>query len=329
MVSGDKTGSLIKGLLGGERRSLAKIITLFEGKRDDQRESAKQVLKYIAPHSGKSIRIGITGTPGVGKSTFIETFGKRLLQDGHKIAILAIDPSSPISGGSILGDRVRMEDLSRHPSVFIRPSPTEGALGGAARHTREAIVACEAAGYDIVIVESVGVGQSETDVASMTDCFVILQMPNAGDEIQGIKKGILELADLVVVTKADGANISAAKLAKEQLERSLSVTRGQTSFTPGVLLVSGIKNSGFTEFWQATQNFIHHQRESGEFLSRRHTQAVAWFHAETSALLRERIFTAPKWHELVCQLEHDVKAGFSLGSTAARHLVEILIPEDS
>ena len=221
-----------------------------------------------------------------------------------------------------------MEDLSKNPNVFIRPTPTGGALGGAARHTRETIVACEAAGYDIVIVESVGVGQSETEVASMTDCFIILQMPNAGDEIQGLKKGILELADLVVITKADGTNLTAAKIAKDQMERSLSVARGQTSYTPEVLLVSGLESRGIPEFWQALQTFIKTQKNSGEFIGRRHGQAVSWFHAEMFALLRERILSAPKTRQLVSQLEHEVMAGRELGSTAAMNIVDKLMTLD-
>ena len=328
MVSAKTTEALTKSVLKGERRALAKTITLFEGKREDQRISSRIILNELAPHSGRSIRIGITGTPGVGKSTFIEAFGKELLHEGHKIAILAIDPSSPISGGSILGDRVRMEDLSKNPSVFIRPTPTSGALGGAARHTRETIVACEAAGYNIVIVESVGVGQSETDVASMTDCFIILQMPNAGDEIQGLKKGILELADLVVITKADGTNLTAAKIAKDQMERSLSVARGHTSYSPKVLLVSGLESKGIPEFWQVLQTFIETQKKSGEFIRRRHGQAVSWFHAEMFAVIRERILSAPKTQQLVSQLEQDVMAGRQLGSTAAMHIVDKIMRLD-
>lgn len=324
----DTIESLTQGLLQGERRALAKTITLIEGKRSDQRKAAGKVLNILAPHSGKSIRIGITGTPGVGKSTFIEALGKILLDEGHKIAILAIDPSSPLSGGSILGDRVRMEDLSRDPRVFIRPSPTEGTLGGAARHTRETIVACEAAGYDIILIESVGVGQSEIDVASMTDVFVILQQPNAGDEIQGIKKGIFELADLVLVTKADGSHRPAAKLAKEQLERSLSVARGHRTFTPEVLLVSALEALGLGDFWQSVKAFVAAQKKSGDFFSRRHQQAIAWFHAEVTALMTERLFKAAKSKSLITQLTQDVALGRTLSSTAALKVIDQIFPLD-
>ena len=326
-VLSDDIDSLVTGVLSGHRRSLAKVITLLEGARPDQQQAARRILSSLAPYSGRSIRLGITGTPGVGKSTFIETFGKKLLEEGHKLAILAIDPSSPLSGGSILGDRVRMEELSRDPRVFIRPSPTSGTLGGAARHTRETIVACEAAGYDLILIESVGVGQSETDVASMSDIFIILQMPNAGDEIQGIKKGILELADLVVITKSDGTNIPAARLAKEQLEKSLAVARGRATFTPKVLLVSSIEATGFEDMWAAVQSFTEHQKATGEFLFKRRRQSLAWYRNEIAALVSERIFTSPKSRNLIQQVELNVRDGQLLGSTAALQVMDQIFPE--
>jgi LAO/AO transport system kinase len=321
------TELLTTGVLSGERRALAKVITLLEGARPDQKRAARQILTNLASHSGRSIRVGITGTPGVGKSTFIETLGKKLLAKGHKLAVLAIDPSSPLSGGSILGDRVRMEELSSDPRVFIRPSPTSGTLGGAARHTRETIVACEAAGYDVILIESVGVGQSETALASMTDVFVILQMPNAGDEIQGIKKGILELADLVVVTKADGAHIPAAKLAQEQLEKSISVARERTSFQPAVLLVSSIDGTGFDELMNALSSFIQHQRDTGEFLKKRRRQNIDWYRSELVALITERMFSSPRTQNLIQKIGLNVSSGQILGSSAAIDVLDQIFPE--
>lgn len=321
------TELLTTGVLDGERRALAKVITLLEGTRPDQKRSARQILANLAPHSGKSIRVGITGTPGVGKSTFIETLGKKLLAKGHKLAVLAIDPSSPLSGGSILGDRVRMEELSSDPRVFIRPSPTSGRLGGAARHTRETIVACEAAGYDVILIESVGVGQSETDLASMSDIFIILQMPNAGDEIQGIKKGILELADLVVVTKADGVHIPAAKLAKEQLEKSLSVARERASFKPKVFLVSSIDGTGFDELLSALNSFIQHQRDTDEFLKKRRRQNMEWYRSELVALVTERLFSSPRTQNIIQKMGLNVSSGEILGSSAAIEVLDQIFPD--
>jgi LAO/AO transport system kinase len=315
----------VKGVLAGKRLALAKTITLLEGKRPDQRRAAEGALGQLLPKSGKALRIGISGTPGVGKSTFIEALGKILLSQGHRLAVLAVDPSSPLSGGSILGDRVRMEELSKDERVFIRPSPTSGTLGGVARHTREVIIACEAGGHDIVLVETVGVGQSEMEAASMVDVFLILSLPNSGDEIQGLKKGILELADIVAVTKSDGGNLPFAKVAKEHLERSLMVARGPTGWLPPVLLVSSTEGTGLAELWTTIQDFVAQQRAAGAFDVRRARQSVAWFHAEMGELLRERLRERPGLAGVIDAAEHDVESGKVVASLAAAQVIDRIL----
>ena len=249
------------------RRSLAKAITLLESTRADHRIDADELLNALLPHTGRSLRLGISGVPGVGKSTFIEALGLRLIERGHRVAVLAVDPSSSLSGGSILGDKTRMERLSVHPAAFIRPSPASGTLGGVAEKTREAMLVCEAAGFDVVIVETVGVGQSETAVAGMTDIFVLLQLPNAGDDLQAMKKGVMELADLIVVNKAD-LDADAATRAQAQMS-------GSTRHPP-VLLASALRDEGIADFWDAVQRLLQQRRDSGEFESRRRRQSLAW-----------------------------------------------------
>ena len=272
--------ALKSGVLSGDTKALAKAITLFESTRPDHGEMANELLNQLLPHSGRSLRLAISGSPGVGKSTFIEAFGEQLLNAGHKLAVLAVDPSSPISGGSILGDRIRMETLSRHPDVFIRPSPAGTMLGGTAKRTREAIIACEAAGFDRICVETVGVGQSETLAASMTDLFVLLYLPNSGDDVQGIKRGILELADFVVITKADGALTTAANLAKSQIEQALMLTRGTSHYPPQVFTVSSITGEGIRELGEALIATAKDRQGSGFFANKRRQQSLAWLRSE-------------------------------------------------
>jgi LAO/AO transport system kinase len=283
---------LADGLLRGDRRSLAKAITLLESQRDDQRADADALLRHLMPHSGRALRLGVSGSPGVGKSTFIEALGQRLVDRGRKLAVLAIDPSSPLTGGSILGDRTRMEALSRHPAVFIRPSPTGGALGGVARRTREVIIACEAAGYDTVFVETVGVGQSETLAAGMVDAFLILHQPHSGDELQGLKRGLLELADLVAVTKADGDLAAAARLAKAQLDQALGVAGALTGRKVPVTLVSSHTGAGLDDLWAHVERSIAAAAADGTLASRRRAQAHARFREELGEQLRTRVFAA-------------------------------------
>ena len=233
----------------GNRRALAKAITLVESKLDSHRAEAQQIIEQVLPQTGNSIRIGITGIPGVGKSTFIETFGLYLISLGKRVAVLAVDPSSPLAGGSILGDKTRMEELSRNDQAFIRPSPSEGALGGVAQKTRETMLLCEAAGYDVILVETVGVGQSEYEVAGMVDFFMVLMLPNAGDELQGIKKGIMELADALVVNKADGESISLAEQTKRHYENAMHLLRQSSFWSPQVLTCSAQENNNLDTVW--------------------------------------------------------------------------------
>ena len=232
----------LQALLDGNRRALAKAITLVESKLDTHREQAQDILEQVLPQSGNSIRIGITGVPGVGKSTFIEAFGLYLISQGKRVAVLAVDPSSPIAGGSILGDKTRMEELSRREEAFIRPSPAEGALGGVAQKTRESMLLCEAAGYDVILVETVGVGQSEYQVAGMVDFFMVLMLPGGGDELQGIKKGILELADALVINKADGESENLAKLSRTHYTSAMNLLRHNSFWTPRVMTCSALES---------------------------------------------------------------------------------------
>lgn len=271
-----KPQEIAKNILQGNRRSLAKAITLIESKRKEDRVDADLILKEILPHSGKSLRIGISGIPGVGKSSFIEVLGLELIKRGHKVAVLAVDPSSPLSGGSILGDKTRMEELSQKDEAFIRPSPTTGSLGGVANKTRESIYLCEAAGYDIVLVETVGVGQSEYEVSSMVDLFTVLMVPNAGDELQGIKKGIVELADLLIINKADGDTLILAENAKTQFQNALNIIKKERFWSPKVLTCSALEKKGFNEI---IENFNKYKEEADKkkFLQQnRQSQTKSW-----------------------------------------------------
>jgi LAO/AO transport system kinase len=274
--------ALIEGVRHGERRALAKAITLLESTRPEHRLRADALLDDLLPATGRAIRLGISGVPGVGKSTFIEGLGLALIAKGHRVAVLAIDPSSTVSGGSILGDKTRMERLSVEDAAYIRPSPTSGTLGGVAERTRESILVCEAAGYDIVIVETVGVGQSETAVAGMTDMFVLMQLPNAGDDLQAIKKGVMELADLVVINKAD-LDPAAAMRAEAQITSALRIfgfhgnpEHGLGRWQTKVLQLSALNGHGIDAFWTAVEDFHRQARAGGAFDARRRSQATAW-----------------------------------------------------
>jgi LAO/AO transport system kinase len=268
--------NLVDGVLAGQRRALAKTITLLESTRPDHQTRAQQVLSALLPHSGRAIRVGISGVPGAGKSTFIEALGTWLIDQGHRLAVLAVDPSSSVSGGSILGDKTRMELLCQREEAFIRPSPSAGSLGGVAEKTREAMLVCEAAGFDVIIVETVGVGQSETTVAGMVDIFSLLQLPNAGDDLQAIKKGIVEIADLVVINKAD-IDPQAAAVTRAQWKNALAVLRPSSPhWKPPVIAVSALKKEGVAEFWKAVEGYRSALTESGEFEAKRRHQALAW-----------------------------------------------------
>jgi LAO/AO transport system kinase len=294
----------------GDRRALAKAITLIESSRADHRAQADALLDALLPHTGASLRVGISGVPGVGKSTFIEALGLHLIAQGHRVAVVAVDPSSTLSGGSILGDKTRMERLSVNDAAFIRPSPTSGALGGVAEHTREALLLCEAAGFDIVIVETVGVGQSETAVAGMTDFFLLLQLPNAGDELQAIKRGVMELADLVVINKAD---LDAA-----------AATRAQSQITAvPALLASALKGEGIDAVWSAVQAAIERRRASGAFDTRRRAQREAWLWDIVQARLLLDFKHHPAVREALARTLADVNASRMAPTVAARALLNL------
>jgi LAO/AO transport system kinase len=313
--------ALIDGVRRRERRALAKAITLLESTRADHRARADQLLNALLPFTGQAMRLGISGVPGVGKSTFIETLGLALIAKGHRVAVLAIDPSSSLSGGSILGDKTRMERLSIDECAYIRPSPASGTLGGVAEKTREAMLVCEAAGFDVVIVETVGVGQSETAVASMTDLFVLLQLPNAGDDLQAIKKGVMEIADLVVINKAD-IDPAAATRAQAQITSSLRLFAGHDS-APRVLTMSALKNEGFDAFWSAVEAFHSQRRASGEFAARRKRQALAWMWDIIQARLQADFRHHAAVREALPQTISDVTAARIAPSVAARTLLNL------
>jgi len=313
-----------EALLAGNRRALAKAITLVESTRAEDRREAQQLLAEILPHTGKSMRIGISGVPGVGKSTFIEALGMFLIERGHRVAVLAVDPSSSVHGGSILGDKTRMERLSQRLEAFIRPSPSAGSLGGVAEHTREALLLCEAAGYDVIIVETVGVGQSETAVAGMTDAFVLLQLPNAGDDLQAIKKGIMELADLVVFNKAD-IDPTAAQLAAAQMRSALSMLHpASPNWRPPVLALSALKPDGLAEFWQVIEKFRSTLTASGEFAARRRHQALAWMWQQIDSGLRSRFREHPGVKAALAELSISVEAGTTTPAAAAQRLLGLV-----
>ena len=316
--------ALIAGVRAGERRALAKAITLVESTRTDHQQRAQAVLGALLPDTGKSIRIGISGVPGVGKSTFIEALGMYLIEGGHKLAVLAVDPSSSVTGGSILGDKTRMELLSQRTEAFIRPSPSSGSLGGVAAKTREAMLLCEASGYDVIIVETVGVGQSETAVAGMTDCFVLLQLPNAGDDLQAIKKGIMELADLVVFNKAD-IDPTAAQMAATQMRSALGMLRSASSaWRPPVLTLSAAKKEGIESFWNTIEDFRAKLVASGDFAARRQHQALAWMWQQIDAGLHARFREHAGIKAALPELSKAVEAGSVTPSAAAQRLLAML-----
>ncbi len=325
---------LLSGLLHGDaavqRRAMAKAITLLESTRTDHRALADELLTRMLPHTGQSFRLGISGVPGVGKSTFIEALGLYLIAQGHRVAVLAVDPSSSVSGGSILGDKTRMEHLSVHHQAYIRPSPSSGTLGGVAEKTRESMLVCEAAGYDVVLVETVGVGQSETAVANMTDMFCLLQLPNAGDDLQAIKKGVMELADLVVINKAD-IDGAAATRAEAQITSALRLLgqhgnpdnahHNETQWHAKVVQISALLNQGVDAFWSAVSEFKGLQVNNGRFATRRQQQALSWMWERIDAGLKQNFRQNDTVKTLLPQLSQQVGAGQLAASTAARQLL--------
>lgn len=320
----DADRQLVDGVLAGQRRSLAKAITLIESTRADHQQRAQQVLTTLLPQTGNAIRVGISGVPGAGKSTFIEALGVWLIEQGKKLAVLAIDPSSSVTGGSILGDKTRMELLSQREEAFIRPSPSAGSLGGVAEKTREAMLLCEAAGYDVIIVETVGVGQSETTVAGMVDMFCLLQLPNAGDDLQAIKKGIVEIADMVVINKAD-IDPQATAVVRAQWRNALHMLRPASQhWAPPVISLSALRKAGIAEFWAEVEKFRAALEASGEFASKRQHQALAWMWQMIDAGLRQHFRQHPAVRRNLPALAAAVETGRTTPAAAAYTLLGYL-----
>lgn len=312
-----------KGVLAGNRGILSKAITLVESNRPDHRRQAQELLVELLPRAGGARRIGITGVPGAGKSTFIDQLGTDLTEAGHRVAVLAVDPSSTRTGGSILGDKTRMARLAVDPAAFIRPSPTSGTLGGVARATRETIVLMEAAGYDVVLVETVGVGQSEVAVANMVDCFLYLTLARTGDQLQGIKKGVLELADVIAVNKADGEHERDARRAARELSGALRMIYGpDAAWTPPVLTCSGLYNVGLDAVWQQIERHRRLLVESGELVRKRQQQQVDWTWAMVRDQLLERLAEHPRVRALVPEIERAVRDGELTATLAAQRILD-------
>lgn len=314
----------IEKLFKGDRRSLAKAITLVESSRTQDHSLAQKLLQDILHKTGKSIRLGITGVPGVGKSTFIENFGLFLINQGHKVAVLAIDPSSPISGGSILGDKTRMENLSQNDMAFIRPTPSLGFLGGVAQKTRESILLCEAAGFDYVLVETVGVGQSEFEVAGMVDFFLILMLPNAGDELQGIKKGILELADAVIINKADGEILPQANQTLAQYTSAMELMRHDPHWKAQVLKCSALEKTNLDIIYKMIEDYKISTTATGYFSEKRLSQNEDWFKKLVMEIINQKLNQNPEFAKAKNKLEANVNSGKSLPLVAAQEYVDLV-----
>ena len=314
----------VEALKQGNRRALAKAITLVESKKLDHRAQAQELLEAVLSNTGNSIRIGITGIPGVGKSTFIESFGQYLISQGKRVAVLAVDPSSPIAWGSILGDKTRMEMLSRSDDAFIRPSPSEGSLGGVALKTRETMLLCEAAGYDVILVETVGVGQSEYEVASMVDFFMVLMLPNAGDELQGIKKGIMELADALVINKADGESINLATQTRRHYQNALHLLRHSSFWTPQVMTCSALRNENIQAVWGMISDYQVDATKNGALAEKRARQAKEWMNKLLHEMLDIKLKENPAIKALLPELNRKVTDGETTPFLAAQRIVELL-----
>ena len=310
-----------EAIVAGNRRALAKAITLVESSRPQDREAAQALLNELLPYTGKSLRIGITGVPGVGKSTFIESFGQHVIATGHKVAVLAVDPSSPMAGGSILGDKTRMEQLSRDSSAFIRPSPAGKALGGVALKTRESMLLCEAAGFDVVLVETVGVGQSEHQVGSMVDFFLILLLPGGGDELQGIKKGILELADAIMINKADGESESLARKTKRHYQSAMSLLASNDFWKPEVHTCSALERQGIEECWSMMGRFQRESKDCHAYDRKRAEQNLQWMWQLTDEMLRQQLTDHPGVDKMLPGLRDQVGRGELTPVTAATQII--------
>jgi LAO/AO transport system kinase len=318
---------LAKAVRGGDRAALPRAITLLESTRADHQKKAQQLLLELMPDSGNAHRVGITGVPGVGKSTTIESLGMHLIEQGHRVAVLAVDPSSTRTGGSILGDKTRMARLAVHADAYIRPSPTSGTLGGVAKATRESIVVLEAAGFDVIVVETVGVGQSEVAVANMVDTFVLLTLARSGDQLQGIKKGALELADVVVVNKADGEYLAEARSAARELSSAIRlIYPRETLWRPPVLTMSAIEGTGLAELWDTIERHRRVLSEAGEFDERRRAQQVDWTWQMVRDTVVDRVLSSPEVRKVRADVERQVKAGELTPALAAQQILKAAAP---
>lgn len=320
---------LARGVAARDRRSLAKAITLIESTRTDHQRQAQRLLEKLLPQTGKALRLGVTGVPGVGKSTFIESFGSHLIEHGKRVAVLAIDPSSARTGGSILGDKTRMVRLAASADAYIRPSPSAGSLGGVARRTREASLVCEAAGYDVILIETVGVGQSEVAVAAMVDFFLVLMLAGAGDELQGIKKGILEIADAIVINKADGNNKGPATRAAAEYRSALRLFRPQSaSWSPRVEIMSALEEEGLDRVWAMIEEHHSVLSTSNELSRKRQRQVVSWYWTMIEDGLKQQILEQPDIARMTRELESAVARGQTTPTDGARQVLARIVGKD-
>lgn len=320
----DGIEELAEAVRGGDRAALARAITLVESTRADHRDRAQQLLLTLMPAAGNALHVGITGVPGVGKSTTIEELGMYLIERGHRVAVLAVDPSSTRTGGSILGDKTRMPQLAVHPDAYVRPSPTSGTLGGVARATRETIVLLEAAGFDVILVETVGVGQSEVAVANMVDTFVFLTLARTGDQLQGIKKGVLELADVVVVNKADGEHVNEARKAARELSGAIRlIYPRETAWRPPVLTMSALEGTGLEELWETVERHRQVHSDAGDFEARRRAQQVDWTWQMVRDTVLDRVLSNPAVRKGRADVEHQVLTGELTPTLAAQQILKL------
>ncbi|EQC44146.1 methylmalonyl Co-A mutase-associated GTPase MeaB [Bacteriovorax sp. DB6_IX] len=317
----------LDSLRSGKMRTLSKAITLSESKKPEHQEQAQKLIESILPDTGKSIRIGISGTPGVGKSTFIESLGVYLINKGHKVAVLAIDPSSPLSGGSILGDKTRMEKLSQLDNAFIRPTPSSGTLGGVAQKTREAMLLCEAAGFDVILIETVGVGQSEFEVADMVDFFTVLLLPGGGDELQGIKKGIIEISDCILINKSEGENLNRAQTTQREYLSALHIMHSDDHWNTKVELISALESSGLENYWNIVNEYIDQSKDNGFLDKKRVGQNKKWLNNLFFEFIKSRVENNPELQAQWRESEKEIEKNQATPFASANRMIKLLFKE--